>query len=357
MNDLFSFKYNLENCRIDLPEELKRFEHIYQDIYSSSDWEYLDADPAEDVSSPLLDVNVFTQSLTGADEEKDICNFLQPKENVYSSGVSNPTEVCADEPAVVLDNPSNTLSEKAQLSESGLTSPSVSPTDEISGLWSHIYKTLCDLKAKQEQIDAGSYVKSGPGRKRKFGPKNSKQLKALVMTYLRNSLGKIISNRRCKDRKDALITIYFRALKKLTYHLVEKWAAKNLYKRNEVSKYLIAFAESHISFLFSISEVCESQLLESFVEYIIVYFPTEKATEITNILIKQKAWDEDFLRMQLRILEKREKTSKKSIKEWASNSSVLRQILHCALEVLSEPKFANTRLGEHLINTTKFFIY
>jgi hypothetical protein len=87
---------------------------------------------------------------------------------------------------------------------------SMKSDDDVEDIESTIQSILYKLKAQQQTIDEGNYQKNGPGRKRKFGPKTSKQLRTLVMGYLRKHFAKIISNKRCKDRKDALITIFIR---------------------------------------------------------------------------------------------------------------------------------------------------
>jgi len=84
------------------------------------------------------------------------------------------------------------------------------PDDDVEDIAETIKSIHYRLEAQQKIINEGIYQKSGPGRKRKFGPKSSKQLKSLVMGYLRKHFDKIISNKKCKERKDALITIFIR---------------------------------------------------------------------------------------------------------------------------------------------------
>lgn len=265
-------------------------------------------------------------------------------------------QVDSGEPAVVLcqeDDVANTSTPET------LTKSETHTEEEIKcdiNLAEEIWNIHSELKAKQSQLDDGSYSRSGPGRKRKFAPRTSKQLKSLVIDYIRDNLSKIVSNKRCRDRKDALITIYVRALKKLTYYLVEKCAAKNRYKRNEVENFLLAFSESHSSFLFSITDCDELDIVESFISYVVIYFPTEKATELIDILMKQNGSDSDFLRTQKEILNRRDVTSKKNIRKWADHSPIMRQIFSLALDVLQEPKFAKSKVGYHLINVTKHFL-
>lgn len=102
-----------------------------------------------------------------------------------------------------------------------------SDEDSISDLESYILKTLSKLRDKQDQVDDGTYTRNGPGRKRKYAPRTSAQLRDLAKDYLRENIACIVANKRCK---------------KLTYHLIEMCAAKNMYKRNEVSHCL--FRES-----------------------------------------------------------------------------------------------------------------
>jgi len=83
------------------------------------------------------------------------------------------------------------------------------------------------------------------------------------------------------------LTVNFRALKKLTYFLVEKCASKNMYKRGSVEEYLCAFSEAQCSFLFSINAFDENRLVESFVEFIVVFFPIDKVNYVIDTLIEQ----------------------------------------------------------------------
>lgn len=289
MSDLFSFKYYLDNCRVTLPEELKWLEDDYGDYYSSSSMDFYEPDLAPTFQPESLDSNVYNISMQEDGGAIHFPDFPQTASNSAPTEKSHQIDENSYDAAVILEEDLESTSEDTGTQGLQSNFTGVNPTSEIDDLASHIRNTLCDLKSKQILVDSGTYVKSGPGRKRKFGPKTSKQLKALVVAYFRTNFTKIIANHRCVKRKDALITIYFRTIKKLTYHLMGKCAAKNMYKRNEVSEYLVAFSESHSSFLFSISEFCESQLLESFVEFIIIYFPVEKASELINTLIKQKA--------------------------------------------------------------------
>ena len=245
-------------------------------------------------------------------------------------------EVPCEEPAVILQQ------EPESYTESDLSS------DDPSNLATLIEENYQRLRERQDQIDLGTYERVGPGRNRKYSHKKSEELSQLVETELRKNLLKIVSNKRCKARKDALITIATRALKKICYFLVVKTTAKNMYKRNEVSKFIVAFSESHASLLFSTNNKSCSEIVRSFVEFIVIYFPESKARLIIDILKKQDKIDHDYLWKQLIILETRDNTSKKNIKEWADNSSVLRKIFEIALEILQESAFSRNKSADHL---------
>ena len=221
--------------------------------------------------------------------------------NLYQTGTaeSNQSDI-GEKEAIILKQETtedeakdNNISEKHSSKEDTAFSEDISTSEntkfeDIPKDLASTITNICDnLRLKQEQIDDGSYVKTGPGRNRKNPPKTSDQLREMIINYLRASFTKIVSNKRCKNRKDALITIYIRALKKLSYHLVEKCAAKNMYKRNEMSKFLIAFSEAYNSFLFAIKNDYETNMLETFVEFVVIYFPVDKVRALINNLIKQ----------------------------------------------------------------------
>jgi hypothetical protein len=293
--------------------------------------------------------------------EEDLINIAQENYENYNSAYKFDSpqtyhEVDSNQAAVILEEPE----ESADYKINNQVEPQTTVSDDVlnaeGDLVSLIISTLQHLRTKQLQIDNGTYKKTGPGRTRKYGPKTSTQLRSLVIEYLRENFSKIISNKRCKDRKDALITIFIRSLKKLTYYLVEKTAAKNMYKKNDMSKYVVAFSESHSSFLFSINKFDDCDLLKSFVEYMVIYFPLDKARELIKSLMKQSALSNDFLKVQYDILGKREVTSKKNIKAWTDNSPTFREIFVLALEVLEEPKFAKSKVGSYLVQVTKHFL-
>mmetsp|Transcript_32648 Transcript_32648/g.28905 ORF Transcript_32648/g.28905 Transcript_32648/m.28905 type:complete len:291 (-) Transcript_32648:261-1133(-) len=144
--------------------------------------------------------------------------------------------------------------------------------------------TFSKLKSRQDLVDRKMYSRKGPGRRRKYDPRTSEELRDLVMDYLRTNLGKIVSNSRCISRKDALITIAARSIKKLTYFLVEKCSAKNQYKKSTPSSYLFSFLESFSSFLSSI-DCHDCDIAKSFAEYIIIYFPENKASHVLEHFI------------------------------------------------------------------------
>ena len=125
-------------------------------------------------------------------------------------------------------------------------------------------KLYSKLREKQHQIDQGTYTSKGPGRKRKNRALTSVELTKLIEDKIVESIREIMSNKRCKNRKDALITIYIRSLKKLTYFLMRKCAANNMYKRNKMSEFVTAFAESYFAFMASIKYENESSLIKNF---------------------------------------------------------------------------------------------
>lgn len=359
--NVFDFQHTLENCKLGLPETMKWFEDSFQSMHLENDIS-IPEDYSQDIfGEPDIqypEYNFDEELQRGLAWNLEDTNLVKESLNVWES--TSLGGESKDYPAVILqqaeDDAPEPLPHIIKSSPTIKYECSMKSDDDVEDIESTIQSILYKLKAQQQTIDEGNYQKNGPGRKRKFGPKTSKQLRTLVMGYLRKHFAKIISNKRCKDRKDALITIFIRWLKKLTYHLVEQCAAKNMYKKNETSNFIVAFSESHSSFLFSINKFDEVNLVESFIEYMVIYFPLDKARKLIKSMIKQNSWSQDFLQMQLEILEHREVTSKKNIKKWTENSPTFKMIFELALEVLEEDQFVNTRIGIYLTNATRYFL-
>jgi hypothetical protein len=140
----------------------------------------------------------------------------------------------------------------------------------------------------QVLIDKGIYERTGPGRRRSNPYKTSAQIKISILDYLKTSFKNIISNDRCSKRRDAMTTFFFRALKKLAYFLTLNFATKNSYKHSKIEEFLNSFAESHFSFLTAIGMVEKVDLIETFAEFIILYYPEEKAGDILSAMINSE---------------------------------------------------------------------
>lgn len=156
--------------------------------------------------------------------------------------------------------------------------------DSLQNFDQKILAVCINKMNQQNKVDEGTYKRKGPGRRRQNPLKTSLQLKNLVKIFLRQKISKILSNKKCKDRKDAVITFLIRAVKKVTYYLVEIAAAKNMYKRRNPSEYLISFVESFIAFI-SMSSIKSSgtSLVKQFLEFIIIYFPSDKCSRLLKI--------------------------------------------------------------------------
>lgn len=120
--------------------------------------------------------------------------------------------------------------------------------------------------------------------------------------------------------------------------------------------YIVAFAESHLALWTTIEENNEKSIFESFAEFIIIYFPENKARAILSAMKDSNICEPNFLQIQVQILQHREGTSKNHISYWVHNSWTLRKIFERALEVLSYGKHSNTPTSRHLRRVTKEFI-
>ena len=240
------------------------------------------------------------------------------------------------------------VSEASVYSPKSLSSKSDIKTQESSKLKDYIVKVWNRLIQKQEKVDEGTFVRKGPGRRRQNSEKTSSEFNSMIKDYLREKFLWLSKNKKWKKRMDAVITFYLRALKKCAYFFIEKAAAKNMYKRKNPAEYSVAFAESYIAFLSSINAIGTQDLLQSFCEYIVIYFPNDKCTNLINTLAEQNDWELGHLKDQTINLDRRDVTSKRNIARWAASSQTFNQLLKLSLEVLNEPKLV--RMNNGIIN-------
>ena len=140
------------------------------------------------------------------------------------------------------------------------------------------------------------------------------------------------------------------------YYLITNCSAVNMYKRGNLFEFLASFAEAESSFLFSINYFNLDRLVESFIEYIVIYYPIDKVNTILSILIEQKEWSSEFLQLQQKILKNRNKTTRKSIKSWTQNSEIFRKLLEKVFEIMTEPEFAESDNIQHLTKTIGYIL-
>ena len=227
--------------------------------------------------------------------------------------------------------------------------------EEKFSLVDFIMSTVAELSEKQKKIDQWIYKKKGPGRQRKNKAKTTVELQECIKEYLNTNLRLITNKGGCKDRKDALITIAMRCIKKLPYHLIEKCSARNLYKKSSISCFMFSFIESYCSFIFSQGNQTTSDIIKGLCEYSIIYFPQFKCTTMIDHL-KLEQIDHYFLLKQIELLNARDKTSKKNIKGWIQNSTILKQIFELALEVLTDSSFPKNSSSKHLVTCISGFL-
>lgn len=158
------------------------------------------------------------------------------------------------------------------------------------------------------------------------------------------------------ERKDALITIAMRCIKKLPYYLIEKTSAKNLYKKSSLPLFMSSFIESFVSFMCSHGNLDATDTIQSLCGYSLIYFPKAKVSSLISQLKLQQQTDKHFYLKQAEQLENRAGTSKKSIHHWVKNSPVLKQIFKLALEALVSHSFPKNKSSKHLISCINGFL-
>lgn len=222
-----------------------------------------------------------------------------------------------------------------------------------------IFANVKKLLNKQQAIDEGLAFKTGPGRARKHPHMTSSGLLTLIKDYIRAGINKIIINSKCLKRKDLMVTAYFRVIKKLPYFLIEKWSTNNLYKRNILERYILAFAEAYSAFTFAIGDIetNKAEVIKKYIEFSVIYYPYEKCKPLIYGLL-QGADDQmtSFLNIQLEVLQNRENTTKKNIRRWSVQSKCLRQILELGLDILSESKLSRNSAAVELKTLTQWFL-
>lgn len=202
----------------------------------------------------------------------------------------------------------------------------------------------------QELVEKGEFHQNGPGRRRENPYRMASEIRRIAMSYLRKAISNILNNPTSKSRKDGMMTFFFRAMKKLALFLKDHCSTKNLYKESDINSYATSFVESHFAFLASINSLSSDRLLDRFAEFIILWFPEDKAQAILLNLMSSELVDGDCVRMQLKLLNREQwkKTSKQHLLFWARNSWTMRQIMSMAIQILDEPKFRNNKLAKHL---------
>jgi hypothetical protein len=156
-----------------------------------------------------------------------------------------------------------------------------------------------------------------------------------------------------------MVTAYFRVIKKLPFFLIEKWSTNNLYKRNILERYILAFAEAYSAFTFAIGDIetIKAEVIKKYIEFSVIYYPYEKCKPLIYGLL-QGADDQmtSFLNIQLEVLQNRENTTKKNIRRWSVQSKCLRQILELGLDILSESKLSRNSAAVELKTLTQWFL-
>ena len=143
------------------------------------------------------------------------------------------------------------------------------------------------------------------------------------VNYFNAILKIVISNEKSKKRRDQMITIFFRKIKKLALELVKLCATTNLYKRTKILDYTKSFIEAYNAFSVCVNDNTENtpfDEIQGFIEFIVIFFPQQKVEAIIQSLQISKEVDLSMLDDQLHFLRERNKTTKRFIEIWTKKS-------------------------------------
>lgn len=208
-----------------------------------------------------------------------------------------------------------------------------------------IHKTSLELIEKQGLIDQGCYHKKGPGRKRANPNRTSSELFTLLWSHMDTKLRRTCTKK--LNRTDALTTEFIRFCEKLPYFLVLNCSSLSVYKKSTPTSFLYSFLESFTSFSSSLN-CSDLDIVRSLAEYSMIFFPRNKCLQIIKLL-KEENYEESFCQNLKELLDLRECTSKKSIKEFSQKSPILRRIFSLALEILKQDSFPKNLSSSCLI--------
>lgn len=156
------------------------------------------------------------------------------------------------------------------------------------------------------------------------------------------------------SRPDAFVIGFIRFAKKLPYFLIENCASKSIYKKPEMESWLNSFMLAYTCFT-SLIHYDESNLIQDFVEFCIIYFPKSKCLKLIEALNKDNFTDEYCLKLK-KMLENRDIKTKKGINEHMKDSRPWKIIFSLAREVLLEENFPRNKSSKALIKYADSFL-
>lgn len=349
--DPFSFKFYLEET------SLLHCEHQESSICKLDTNIYLNESIKEDIADFTLKEDDFKVSLI-----ENLIVSEQPSFQITESNLN--TEIVVN----VRTKSPNTSKKRMWARASKTDFPKSNSKDkngpskfygqqlEDNTISSKLEDLYAKLTERQIAIEQGVYKYKGPGRKRTNPYLTGKGIKDVLLKYLRLYTKKVLENHRCSKRKDALLTIWFRKVKKAAYQIVNCWTIRNLYKHGEVEYYMTSFLEANFAFRWAVNKIGDSIDFERFCEFIITYFPEVKAAHLLNCLRIEGKIGVNFWQTQLKYLAMRDVTTKTNIFSWAKNSETIREILRLAVEVLCESEFSQDDLADHLKKNITLFL-
>ena len=182
--------------------------------------------------------------------------------------------------------PTSQLSDLNEDNSIPIENESDSISDQHSGesLISYLYSRYFTLKSNQYRLDHDEEIKPIVGRKRKCTPLKSDQILADSEQFLYDELIYIVNKlHKYSKRKDALLTVTIRALKRLLPHLKDRHSTQSRYKEKGIFEFSYSFMEA-FSALSAVHPIEDDSVMLRYVEFIVPKFPPAKVKKILTTL-------------------------------------------------------------------------
>ena len=126
-------------------------------------------------------------------------------------------------------------------------------------------------------------------------------------------------------------------VRKIPHYFTQDFWTQIYFKNPDISKSIVGLVEAFSAYSFAQNNFEVSNIIERVVDFSVVYFSEDKWLKLINeLMVTSDPKLRRVLKDKLRILELRRKSSTKYMKEFACNSSTMRELFKISLQVLSQ---------------------